>query len=249
MRRFAVAAALFLISAAIAPSWAISPPDDDQIPNAVDVKQLSDAETLFASASSIISRFKSDPKMLALMRQASGTFVIPAFGHANPVAGAHWGNGVLLANKSSQWADPVIFDLGGGSLGPHTIANGGALILFIMNDRAMAKFASQSNWSLNSAPGTNIVNYSAASPQDLSGHGADIVAWSASGGPNSDTQVSISDISFDSAVNMTVYGTSDLRSILANRAPYINQTVISLRKQMPAAANTASAQTHPSGHA
>src|SRR5690242_18040477 len=68
--------------------------------------------------------------------------------------------------------DPVFFTLGGGSLGPHVTANGGALILFVMTDRAMAKFKKLSNWSLSSAPGMAIVSYSAATPQDLSGHGS-----------------------------------------------------------------------------
>ena len=42
-------------------------------------------------------------------------------------------------------------------------------------------------------------------------------------------------------MNMTVYGTADLRDILANNTLYINQTVISMRRQMPSAANTATA--------
>ena len=123
-------------------------------------------------------------------------------------------------------------------------------MLFIMNDRAMAKFVNGSNWSLSSAPGTNIVNYSAATPDDLSGHGADIVAWSASGGPNSDIEVSVNDIAVNTALNATVYGTPDLRNILANRAPYINQDVINLRREMPSPAAAAAPvpQNKPSRH-
>ena len=248
MRRFAAAAAFLVLSAGIAPGWAAAPQEDVQLPNAIDVQQWNDAQSMLARASAVLERFKSDPKLVALMRQARGIFVIPAFGHGSGVAltpGQAWGSGVLLANKNGQWSDPAIFSMGGGSLGPHTTANGGALLLFIMSDRAMAKFASQSNWSLGSAPGTTIANYSSAMPQDLSGHGADIVAWSASGGPHSDTEVSITDLSFNTAMNMAVYGTSDLRNILANDTPYINQTVISMRRQMPSAASTATAQIRP----
>ena len=260
---------------------------DGLVGSAIDPKLWMDIQTQLSRASSVVVRFKSDPKMVALMQQARGIFIVPAFGHGtSPTTGA-WGTAVLMANNKGQWSNAAFFTLGGGSLGPHVIANGGALVLFIMNDRAMSKFESGSNWSLsappnptaaansrpgttnvatnpksganvtppgnatNSPPGTNIVNYSAATPQDLSGQGADIIAWSASGGPNSDTQVSISGIAANTALNGTVYGTPDMRNILANRSPYINQDVINLRRAMSSAANvkTAGPQLGPSRHA
>lgn len=270
MRRFVIAAPLVFVFAAAAPSWAASTPASTQgtqgtqgtalPPGVVDPKQWTDIQSQLARASAVVGRFKSDPKMIALMRQARGIFIVPAFGHGTSPSTGAWGSGVLMANNNGQWSNAAFFTLGGGSLGPHVIANGGSLILFIMNDRAMAKFESGSSWSLspapgttstsgatstagtNSSPGINTVNYSAATPQDLSGQGADIVAWSASGGPNSDTEVSINDILVDTALNATVYGTPDLRIILANRAPYINQDVINLRSQMP---STATAATRP----
>lgn len=239
---------------AITPSWAASTPASTQgtpantqgtaqLPGVVDPKQWMDIQSQLARAGAVVGRFKSDPKMVALMQQAKGIFVIPAFGHGSTASAGPWGSAVLMANNQGQWSNAVFFTLGGGSLGPHVIANGGSLILFIMNDRAMAKFESGANWSLTSVPGTNIVNYSAATPQDLSGQGADIVAWSASGGPNSDTTISVDDISVDSALDATVYGTPDLRIILANRTPYINQDVINLRRQMPSMATAATRPT------
>jgi SH3 domain-containing YSC84-like protein 1 len=262
VRRFVIAAPLLFALAATAPCWAATTPASTQgtaattqgpaqLPGVVDPKQWTDIQSQLARASAVVGRFKSDPKMIALMRQARGVFIVPAFGHGtSPSAGA-WGSGVLMANNKGQWSDAVFFTLGGGSLGPHVIANGGSLILFVMNDRAMGKFESGTNWSLSSAPGTNIVNYSTATPQDLSGQGADIVAWSASGGPNSDTEVSVNDISVNTALNSTVYGTPDLRNILASRAPYINQDVINLRSEMSstASAATSSPESRPSRHA
>jgi len=236
VRRFAIAEAVFLVVTAITPCWAASPEPDIHVPNAVDPMQWNDAQAILSKTSAVIARFKSEPKMAALARQAQGIFVVPQFGHGTSPTTASWGSGVLLASDHGQWSDPVFFTLGGGSLGPHVTANGGALILFVMTDRAMAKFKKISNWSLSSAPGTAIVSYSAATPQDLSGHGSDIVAWSAAGGANADTELSITDIGFDMALNSTVYGTPDLRSILANEAPYINQTVINLRREMPSTA-------------
>ncbi|HEX5280941.1 MAG TPA: YSC84-related protein [Micropepsaceae bacterium] len=217
--------------------------DTDQLVGAVDPKQWMDIQNQLSRVSSVVGRFKSDAKMTALMRQARGSFIVPAFGHGSSPAMGPWGSAVLMANNNGHWSDAAFFTLGGGSLGPHVIANGGSLILLIMNDRAMGKFESGSNWSLSSAPGTNIVNYSAATPQDLSGQGADIIAWSASGGPNSDTAVSVTDISANSAWNGTVYGTPDLRNILANRVPYINQDVVNLRSAMPS--TTAVANSNP----
>lgn len=255
MRRFVIAASLILALAVTASSRAASTPastqQTNQVPNAADTKQQwNDAEGILTKASAVVGRFKSDPKMIALMRQARGIFVIPAFGHGSSDATGPWGSGVLMANNNGQWSDAAFFTLGGCSLGPHVIANGGSLILFIMNDRAMARFEGGSNWSLSSAPGTNIVNYSAATPQDLSGHGADIVAWSASGGPNAGTEVTVTDISMDTALNSTVYGTPDLHNILANRAPYINQDVINLRSEMPStvSATALNPQNRPSRH-
>lgn len=253
MRRLAIAASLFFAFAAITPSWAASTPPSTQgtpantqgtgqLPGVVDPKQWMDIQSQLARAAAVVGRFKSEPKMVALMQQAKGIFVIPAFGHGSSASAGPWGSAVLMANNKGQWSNAVFFTLGGGSLGPHVIANGGSLILFIMNDREMGKFESGSNWSLTSAPGTNVVNYSAATPQDLSGQGADIVAWSASGGPNSNATVSVNDISVDSALDGTVYGTPDLRIILANRTPYINQDVINLRRQMP---SMATATTRP----
>lgn len=256
MRRFVIAAPLFFVLAAVAPSWATgtqaSTEQSGQLPDATDTKQQwSDAEGILTKASAVVGRFKSEPKMLALMQQAKGIFIIPAFGHGSSVSAGPWASAVLMANHNGRWSNVVFFTLGGGSLGPHTIANGGSLVLFIMYDRAMAKFENGSNWSLSPAPGTNMVNYSAATPQDLSGQGADIVAWSASGGPNADTEVSINSISADTVMNGTVYGTPDLRIILANRAPYINQDVINLRRQMPstATATTPAPQNRPMQHA
>ncbi len=279
--------------------------DTAWVPNVVDPKQWMDVQNLLSRVSSVVGRFKSDAKMAALMQQARGIFIVPAFGHGNSPSTGPWGSAVLMANNNGHWSNAVFFTLGGGSLGPHVIANGGSLILFIMNDRAMAKFENASPWSLtsppaanltpaptstsgvnsppvpnstpatnsvpgtnstatinpapaanpavrtNPAPGTNIVNYSAATPQDLSGHGADIVAWSASGGPNSDTAVSVTDIAANAAWNGTVYGTPDLRNILTNRVPYINQDVINLRREMPSTTSAANSttQNRPSKHA
>lgn len=230
---------------------AASTSDTDELTGVVDPKQWMDVQNLLSRVSSVVGRFKSDPKMTALMGQARGIFIVPAFGHGTSPSTGPWGAAVLMANNNGRWSDAAFFTLGGGSLGPHVIANGGSLILFIMNDRAMAKFESGAAWSLSSAPGTNIVNYSAATPQDLSGHGADFVAWSASGGPNSDTDVNVTDISVNTALNSTVYGTPNLRNILANRAPYINQDVINLRREMPsvAAVTTPASQNRPSRHA
>ena len=226
--------------------------DTDQLVGAVDPKQWMDIQTQLSRVSPVVGRLKSDAKISALMQQARGIFIVPAFGHGSSPTTGPWGSAVLMANNNGHWSDAAFFTLGGGSLGPNVIANGGSLLLFIMNDRAMANFESGSNWSLSSAPGTTIVNYSAAMPQDLSGQGADIIAWSASGGPNADTTVSVTDISANAAWNGTVYGTPDLRSILANRVPYINQDVINLRSEMPAptrAANSSSAaKNQPSQH-
>lgn len=237
---------------ATAQGKAASTDDTDQLVGAIDPKQWMDIQSQLSRASAVVGRFKSDPKMAALMRQAKGIFIVPAFGHGTSPSTGPWGSAVLMANNKGQWSDAVFFTLGGGSLGPQVIANGGSLILFLMNDRGMSKFESGSNWSLNPAPGANIVNYSAAMPQDLSGQGAEIIAWSASGGPNSDTQVSVSGIAANTALNSTVYGTPDIRNILANRAPYINQDVINLRSAMAsttASVKTAGPQTGPSRHA
>ncbi len=270
MRALAAATALFLLSATAAPAIpsmtsapAISATGapgaaanaatgkndpgaqlDEPLPNAVDFKQSSDAQTLLSKASVAIGRFRSDDKITGLMRQAKGVFVIPEFGHATQVPGGHWGAGVLLVNGNGHWSDPAFYSLGGGSLG-QTIANGGSLILYIMNDRAMAKFRAGTTWSLNPQAGLNLVMYSKATPQDLSGSGADIVAWSAAGGPNSDTQVSIVDMSLDTASNQAVYGTTDMRNILANRTPYLSPAVINLTRSMPSVPATGIAQNHP----
>jgi len=275
MRAFAAAIAMSVLSATavtaaganpaadVKPATAINPgaakdqgaaakkPADQQdvvLPNAVDLNQLADANTLVSKVSAVIGRFRSDPKMLDLMRRAKGVFVIPEFGHGTQIPSGRWGAGVMLVNANGHWSEPVFYGLGGGSLG-QTNANGGALVLYIMNDRAMAKFRSASNWSLTPQTGLNTVTYSAAMPQDLSGGGADIVAWSAAGGPHSDTQVSVTDISLDTASNQAVYGTTDTRNILANNTLYINPAVINLARSMPSSASTGIAQNHQtSGH-
>src|SRR5690348_15911779 len=140
MRRFAIAQAVFLAVSAITPCWAASSEPNIQIPNAVDPMQWNDAQAILSKTSAVIARFKSDPKMAALARQARGIFVVPQFGHGTSPTTGSWGSGVLLASDHGQWSDPVFFTLGGGSLGPYVTANGGALILFVMTDRAMAKF-------------------------------------------------------------------------------------------------------------
>lgn len=250
MRSFAFGAIFLFVFDIIAPSWAASTQSSTQetlqLPSVVDAKQWSEAKGLVARASTDIVRFRSNPKMVALMHHAKGILVIPAFGHGSSGFTGAWGSAMLMANNKGQWSDAAFFTLGGGSLGPHVIANGGALVLFIMNDRAMATFESASNWSLSSSPGMNIVSYSAATPQDMSGNGADIVAWSASGAPNADTEIEITDISADNLLNGAVYGTEDLRKILVNHVPYINQDVINLRREMPSSKNVVSGSKYSS---
>ncbi len=251
MRRSVIATALLLVSAASTPAFAAaiqnSTSQAEQLPNTVDVQELGIAQTLLSKSSAVLAQFNSDTKMLALMRQAKAVLIIPDFGHGSSAPAGPWGSGVLLAQSNGRWSDPVFYTFGGGSLG-QTIANGGALVLFVMKDGALAKFQRGSDWSLDSTQGTSIVNYSAAMPQDLSGQGADFIAWSASGGPHADTQVSITGISFDTAANTAVYGTTDLRNILASRTPYLNPDVISLVRHMPAAESAANNQKRIPAH-
>jgi SH3 domain-containing YSC84-like protein 1 len=191
-----------------------------------------DAHSMLNQASAVVKKMQGDPNLVRLMKQAKGIFIIPEFGRAAFIVGGRAGGGVLLQHVGAQWSNPAFFNMGGGSLGFQIGVSGGPVALLIMSQKAMDSFRGGANWSLNAAAGFNIVNYSAVTPQASWGKGGDVVVWSDLSGFYAGAEVNLTDISFNSAFNQALYGTANVRKILANATPK-DQYVHELKTAMP----------------
>jgi lipid-binding SYLF domain-containing protein len=241
MRNLGIFSALLLSGALVsAPAFAVAnahplrvAQNYTQYNNGDQKQNLANADTLLRKASAVITRMEAVPHVTNLLQRAKGVLIMPDFGRASFIVGGGWGGGVLLEKNHGRWTDPVFFSMGGGSIGLQAGVSGGPVALLIMSDRAMNQFRSGANWSLNAAAGFNVVNYSATTPQASWGKGGDVIVWSGMSGGYAGIRASLTDISVNAAYNDAVYGTTNMRSIVAGRPPLINKLARNVRNKLP----------------
>jgi len=203
---------------------------------------LADADRLLQNASGVITNMQqSGANIVNLMSRAKAVFIIPNSGSVSS-------GGVLLTNKNGRWSNPVFFNMGGGASAVQPAANGatantgavnsGPVALLIMSNRAMSRFQSRGNFSLTPSAKFNITNYSpnmtSQAPQPSSRSTGDIIIWSGANGANMSVAPSFTQVSANALYNQTIYGTANMRQIVAGRAPLTNQLAVNLRTQLPA---------------
>lgn len=235
MRGVVFATALLLAGTAVAaPSFAAGTAAPVSMQNqqaAADAANLPAAQALLQKSSAIIKQMQADPGLKDVMTKAKGVLVMPEFGHVAFIVGGRWSSGVLIAQNKGQWAIPAFFAIGGGSLGDQAATSSGPVALLIMSQRVMDKFTGNGRWSLNSASGFNVVNYSPAARNSLGT--ADVVVWTGIKAPPSGIRIAVNNIGFDTEYNHAMYGTMYLPAILVGKTPLSNQLASDVRDQLP----------------
>jgi lipid-binding SYLF domain-containing protein len=161
-------------------------------------KRLSDA-------AAVASTMGAAPGMHDLLAKARGVYIVPTYGRAALGVGAAGGAGVLMVKQSSgSWGNPVFFNLGGLSLGLQAGAEGGAIALVLMNQKAVDSFRNRNNFSLSADAGITVINYARMAQGTTTG---DVVAWSGGKGlfGNAAT-VALNDIRYNQRLTEAYYG-------------------------------------------
>lgn len=133
-----------------------------------------------ADAADVVSSMSANPELAALLRQARGIYVVPSFGRAALGVGAEGGSGVLMTRHADgRWGNPVFYTIGGISVGLQAGAEGGAIALLLMNQKAVDHFRKRNNIALSADAGLTVVNFARMAQGSTAG---DVVAWSGSKG-------------------------------------------------------------------
>lgn len=154
-----------------------------------------DATMHIDKTAKVLRQMQADPGMAALLKKASGVFVVPDYARAGLGVGARGGAGVLLVRHGDTWQDPAFYNMGGVSVGFQAGVEAGAVALVLNNQKAVDSFRQENKFSLNAGAGLTIVNWSRKA-QGSAGQG-DITAWSDTEGLFGGATISITDVNFD----------------------------------------------------
>lgn len=173
-----------------------------------------DARDRVRDSVGIINQMKQDPNLASLLERARGVFIIPHYGKGAFIVGGQGGGGVVLAHRDAMWSNPAFFSIGGGSIGAQAGGEGGSIVMLLMSQKALDKFAdSNSTWALKGNAGLTVVTWSGKA-QAETGNG-DVILWANTSGLYGGLTASVTDISPDKDMNRAYYGHSvDARQIL-----------------------------------
>jgi SH3 domain-containing YSC84-like protein 1 len=192
--------------------------------------QTHSPQQLVDQAVTVVNKMKSDPKLVVLMKQAKGIYIVPDFGRGALIAGAKGGVGLATFRQDDKWSDPAFFDFGAVSLGLQAGGSGGPIAFLLMKQNAVDSFRTSNNFALNADAGLSILTYSAAA-QASWGKG-DIFMWSDNPGLYAGATVSVSDIAWDAGNNHSYYGDDPtVAKILSGNAK--NVAADELKKALP----------------
>jgi lipid-binding SYLF domain-containing protein len=190
-------------------------------PEATAMSQVDDA-------AAVARRMLGEPRMRELLQPAKGIFIVPAYGRAALGVGASVGAGLLVIRRADgAWSDPAFYNIGSLSAGAQLGAEGGAIALVLMNERAVNKFMQKNSFALNAAAGLTIVNWSTIAQGSLGA--GDVVAWAGTSGLyGSLVALGASDIRYNGRLTDAYYHRSVLvADVLAGR--YANPQADTLR--------------------
>lgn len=173
------------------------------------------AQHLVGQAVNVVQDMKKDPRLVKLLKQAKGVYIVPDFGRGAVIVGGRGGAGLVLVKQGDHWSDPAFYDFGGISFGPQIGASGGSVAFLLMDQSAVDAFKSGNKVSLNAGAGLSIVKYS-ANGQASWGKG-DIIMWSDTAGAYAGATVSVSDVNWDDGRNRSYYGpNADMSKIFSD---------------------------------
>jgi lipid-binding SYLF domain-containing protein/predicted outer membrane protein len=163
------------------------------------------AQDTVSEAVQSVQRMKADPRVMALLPQAKGVFILPDYGRAGLVLGGQGGRGVLVTRDGDGWTDPVFYNLAGASVGAQLGGSAGRLALLLMSDEAVRRFRSDRTFSLNADAGLT-VGHAARRRQASAGKIEDIVVWSDTEGLYAGASVGVTGVKVDLEANRAYYG-------------------------------------------
>ena len=202
-----------------------------------------DEVQLVQDASGVAQQMQQDSSLAGLLQKAQGVFIVPTYGKGAFIVGGRGGEGVLLANNSGQWSDPVFYNIGAISVGPQIGGAGGPIAMLLMSQKAVDSFKGENNFSLDANAGFDIADYSAEAQGDFGK--ADVILWSNVKGAFVGASLGGTDINFDGDANQAYYNqpqVNDAGSILTGNltAPSSAQ---SLQQALPTPTASGSAKT------
>lgn len=156
-------------------------------------------------AAGVVHTMAAAPGMIDLLGRARGVYIVPTYARAALGVGGVGGSGVLvLRHRDGSWGNPAFFNIGGFSIGLQAGAESGALVLVLLNQKAVDSFRSKNNFSLSADAGFTVVNVARMAQGSTSG---DVVAWSGGKGllGNAAT-IGVNDIRYNERLTEACYG-------------------------------------------
>jgi lipid-binding SYLF domain-containing protein len=168
-------------------------------------RRLKAANKRVSDAVGVVNTMGAEPRMAELLAQARGVYIVPSYGRAALGVGAAGGSGLLLVKRNDgSWSNPAFYNMGGISLGLQAGAEGGALALVLLNQKAVDSFRNKNNFSLNADAGLTVVNYARMAQGSTKG---DVVAWSGNKGLfGNAASVAVNDIRYNARLTDAYYG-------------------------------------------
>ncbi|MGH8258695.1 MAG: lipid-binding SYLF domain-containing protein [Steroidobacteraceae bacterium] len=164
-----------------------------------------DAQDRVSDAAKIVDQMKQDPNLARLLHRAKGVFIIPHYGKGAFIVGGQGGGGVVLAHRDGKWSNPAFYSIGGGSIGAQAGGEGGSIVMILMTQKAVNKFASSnSTWALNGNAGLTVVTWSGKAQLET-GKG-DVIVWANTSGLYGGLTASVTDITPDTGMDHAYYG-------------------------------------------
>jgi lipid-binding SYLF domain-containing protein len=167
-------------------------------------EEHADASKHVDRALQTVQTMEKDAQLKKLMQQAKGIFIVPDYGRAALGVGAQGGAGVLLAHLNNKWTGPGFYNFGGISVGPQAGVTAGSVALLLMNDKALNRFNSNNNFSLNADAGITVASYSARATGTAAK--GDVIMWSGEKGAMVEMHIGVTDINFDEKETASYYG-------------------------------------------
>jgi lipid-binding SYLF domain-containing protein len=226
------AAGLLLLAALPAPAPAQTAGSDAAKPGKDDTpeRRLKAANKRVSDAVGVVHTMSAEPRMKELLAEARGVYIVPSYGRAALGVGAAGGSGVLLVKRNDgHWSNPAFYTMGGISLGLQAGAEGGALALVLLNQKAVDSFRNKNNFSLNADAGLTVVNYAKMAQGSTTG---DVVAWSGNKGLfGNAASVAVNDIHFNDSLTHAYYG-KEMTAMQALDSSEANPPSEALRKAL-----------------
>lgn len=182
---------------------------DSQPPTAEMTDAAAQMQMRINEAIPIVGKLEEDPKANDVFGKAKGIVIVPNYMQAAVVFGSRGGTGLLLVRRGVKWSGPVFYKISGGSIGAQIGGTQGALVFFLMSDKAIEAFENKtSTWSMNASAGLAAVSFSKQTPEAATL--ADVVVWSDTKGLFGGAAVGASKISRDVHANEVYYKDHDI---------------------------------------